>query len=49
MSQFITALRLELLILMHSQIFWGWEGKFVFTSGQPLSCSDCGYVLQSFG
>lgn len=27
MTQFITGLRLELLVLMHSQIFWGWEGS----------------------
>lgn len=27
MTVFITGLRLELLKLMHSQIFWGWEGS----------------------
>lgn len=27
MTQFITALRLELLILIYSQIFWGWKGS----------------------
>lgn len=27
MTLFVTGLRLELLKLMHSQIFWGWEGS----------------------